>query len=135
MVRPLDPNNPNVRVLAPPDDGEDMEPAIPVIKTLTECTDPAYDPSKTKLPKFSPEELLGLTFLHDTADGQRVRAEVIKRINDIDSENHQRLKFLIEYGEPKYEEIISYNELSDIIEKQHSEEPTPEEKLYIFKKF
>ena len=31
MVRPLDPNNPNVRVLAPPDDGEDMELAIPVI--------------------------------------------------------------------------------------------------------
>ena len=40
---------------------------------------------------------------------------------------------MIEYGEPKYEEIISYNKLSDIIEKQHLEEPTPEERLYIFK--
>ena len=40
---------------------------------------------------------------------------------------------MIEYGEPQYEEIISYNELSDIIEQQHLEEPTPEEKLYIFK--
>ena len=40
---------------------------------------------------------------------------------------------MIEYGEPKYKEIISYNELSDIIEKQHLEEPTPKERLYIFK--
>ena len=34
------------------------------------------------LPRFSPEELIGLTFLHNVDDGQRVRATVIKKIMD-----------------------------------------------------
>ena len=38
----------------------------------------------SKLPKFSPEELLSLTFLHDTPDGQCVHAQVIRQINDFD---------------------------------------------------
>ena len=133
MVRGLDPQNPNIRIVQPPHEGED-ELAIPVVKSLVDTIDPAYDPQKTKLPHFSPEELLGLTFLHDLSDGQRVRAEVIKRINDMDGENHQNIKFIIAYGDPQYEEIISYAELSDIVEQQHIEEPSDEEKLHIYKK-
>ena len=138
-VRTLDPENPNVRVLHPEHEGEslsgdDEQAHRPVVRSLVEDYDPEYDPEKVKLPKFSPEELLGLTFLHDTADGQRVRAEVVKRIQDRDSENHQNIKFIIKYGDPEYEEIISYNELSDTIERQHGDELDAEEKLYVFKK-
>ena len=89
---------------------------------------------KTKLPKFSPEELLGLTFLHDTPDGQRVRAEIVRRFEDMESENHRNIRFVIKYGDPNYEELMSYAELSDIIEKQHAEEITDEERLWTFKK-
>ena len=101
---------------------------------MQESIDKYYDPKKTRLPKFAPDELLGLTFLHDTEDGQKVRAEVVKRINDIDSENHKNIKFMISFGSPSYEEIISYGELSSLIERQHAEEPAEEERLYIFKK-
>ena len=80
LVWALDPANPNIRVLHQVPDGEDEEPDNPVVKRLVEHIDPAYDPEKTKLPKFSPEELLGLTFLYDTPDGQKVRAEVIKEL-------------------------------------------------------
>ena len=60
LVRPLDIANPNIRVLHPLSDREELEePAVPIVKTLTETIDPEYDPKKTKLPKFSPEELLG----------------------------------------------------------------------------
>eukprot|EP00977_Amphora_coffeiformis_P026758 scaffold29883_cov112-Amphora_coffeaeformis.AAC.1 len=45
-----------------------------------------------KLPKFSPEELLGLTFLHDVDDGQQVRAKIVKKILDRDAENLERIK-------------------------------------------
>ena len=77
---------------------------------------------------------MGLTFLHDTVTGERVRAQVIKKIEDMDAKNHQNIKFIIEYGDPVYEEIISYGELSDIVEKQHMEELEEEDRLYIFKK-
>ena len=40
---------------------------------------------------------------------------------------------MISFGEPSYEEIISYQELSDIVEKQHADEPDPDECLYTFK--
>ena len=133
MVRALDPLNPNIRVLHPEHTGEDMEP-IPIVRSIVDTIDPAYDPTKVKLPKFSPQELLGITFLHDIPNGEKVRAQVMKRINDIESENHSNIKFVIEYGEPAYEEIMSYGELSDIIEQQNEAELELEDRLYIFKK-
>ena len=44
------------------------------------------------LPRFSPEEPLGLTFLYDTGDGERVRAKIVKKIQDKDAENHEQIK-------------------------------------------
>ena len=41
---------------------------------------------------------------------------------------------MISFGEPSYKEIISYQELSDIVEKQHADEPDPDERLYTFKR-
>ena len=35
---------------------------------------------------------------------------------DHDSENHQQIKFLLALGDGQLEEIISYNELSDLVE-------------------
>ena len=57
----------------------------------------------------------------------------MKRIRDKDGENHKNIKFVIEYGDPVYEEIISYSELSDIIEKQHLVELEAEEPVWTFK--
>jgi hypothetical protein len=51
-------------------------------------------PSKLKLPKCSPDELLGITFLRDTDNGQMFRAKVVSEIKDRDAENHENLKFL-----------------------------------------
>jgi len=133
MVRPLDPANPNIRVLHPQVEGEDSEPPIPVVHSLVDSIDPEYDPEKVKLPKFSPDELVGLTFLHDTQDGQRVRAEIVRRFETMESENHQNIKFVVKYGDPHYEELMSYAELSDIVEKQHEEEQN-EDKLWTFKR-
>eukprot|EP00977_Amphora_coffeiformis_P012602 scaffold3161_cov146-Amphora_coffeaeformis.AAC.2 len=65
-----------------------------------------------KLPKFSPEELLGLIFLHDVDDGQQVRAKIVKKILDRDAENHERIKMLITYDDDKVKEIVAYNEVS-----------------------
>jgi hypothetical protein len=68
-----------------------------------------------------PQELLGRTFLMDTQeDGQRFCTRIVECISDHESnvprsDNH--VKFRISVNEDKYEEIITYNELMDFIEK------------------
>ncbi|KAI2503064.1 hypothetical protein MHU86_11412 [Fragilaria crotonensis] len=79
------------------------------------------DPSELKLPYFTPDELLNRTFLHEV-DGQRMRARVIRKIMDNDAHNHQNIKFLLEIGAGEHDEIIAYNELSDLVERQVNEE-------------
>jgi len=107
------------------------EPSNPVgpIKNLQDH----YD-VPVRLPKFSPEELLGLTFLHELDDGQRVRATIVKKILDRDAENHERIKMLISYDDDKIEELILYNELSDIVAEQHEREENGEQEVFTFSK-
>mgnify|MGYP000184799517 CR=1 FL=1 len=54
-------------------------------------------------------------------DGSKHRASVARKIRDDDAANHQKIRFLIEIGtEGELDEIIAYNELSNIIEHQHN---------------
>ena len=48
-------------------------------------------------------------------DDELVRAKVVRKIMDRDAENHQQIKFLLALGDDKLEQIISYNELSDLV--------------------
>ena len=75
-----------------------------------------------KLPHFSPDELLGLTFIRNMDDGTSCRAKVARKIIDNDAANHQKIKFLLELSDGTLEELIAYNELSDLIEQQHETE-------------
>jgi hypothetical protein len=45
--------------------------------------------------KFAPDEMKGLTFLHETADGQKVRAEVVQKIDDLIAQNHKEIMMLL----------------------------------------
>ena len=74
----------------------------PVLHSLSDALD--VNPSNLELPKFSPDELLGLSFLRDTDNGQCIRAKVMRKILDRDAENHQNIKFLVQCGEDEYEE-------------------------------
>ena len=84
------------------------------------------DPSKLELPKFSPDELLGRTFVREMEDDKKFRAIVVQKILDSDAENHKDLKFLVEIGEGGYDEIISYGELSQLIEDMVERESDPD---------
>ena len=102
----------------------------PVLYSLADKL--GVDESLIEIPKFSPEDLLGLTFLKETPDGEKLRAKVTRKIMDRDAENHQNIKFLINCGDDAYEEIIAYNELSDIIDRQHQAEADGEQDVYTF---
>jgi hypothetical protein len=69
----------------------------------------------------NPQELLGRTFLMDTQeDGQRFHAHIVECISDHESivrRSDDHVKFRISVNEDEYEEIITYNELMDFIEK------------------
>ena len=73
-----------------------------------------------------------MTFLHNTEDGQRVRAEIVKKILDRDAENHERIKMLLSYDDGRVEEVISYNELCDIVAEQHDKEASGQEEMFTF---
>jgi hypothetical protein len=89
----------------------------------TESTpDPSEHPSTgDNTVIVDPQELLGHTFLMDTQeDGQRFRACIVECISDHESNvrrSDDHVKFRISINDDTYEEIITYNELLDFIEK------------------
>ena len=78
--------------------------------------------------RFAPDELPGLTFLHETDDGQKVRAEVIRKINDLDAQNHKNITFLLKLGNGDADQLMSYVELCDKIEAMRQDDLEKEER-------
>ena len=79
-----------------------------------------YD-EPVRLPKFSPDELVGKSFIRELGEGEdvtRVRALVENKIFDRDKKAHQDIKFLIKVGDEETREIMDYNQLSDLIAEQ-----------------
>ena len=62
------------------------------MQSLADITVPQMDPTTIKMLHFSLGELIGLTFLKTLDDGQVIRAEVIKKINDFDAQNHKNIQ-------------------------------------------
>ena len=94
----------------PPSDGDTNTPVSKPIVTMIQ--DHYNEP--VQLPMFSPDELLRMTILRPV-DDELVRAKVVSKVMDRDAENHQQIKFLLALGDGKLEEIISYNELIDLV--------------------
>jgi hypothetical protein len=125
----LDPQNINYRAEFPSDTPQERNPFI---QSAADIAIPGLDPKELKLPKFSPDDLLGRTFLYDTTDDQRVRAEVIRKLATNDSLNHQNLQFLLKVGDD-VEEVIGYVELCDAIEEQIQEEQDHPDRFWTYK--
>jgi hypothetical protein len=115
-----DPANPNLRAPAVLS-GED-DTTKPTLFLASDLTGLDIDPPDLKLPHFSPDELLGLTFIRNMPDGRKFCASVAHKIKDDDAANHSKIKVLIEMSNGKLDELIAYNELSNIIEDQHNKE-------------
>ena len=110
--------------------GTPGEPKTPGTQPLKSIQD--YYDAPVRLPRFSPDELIGRTFLYEV-DDQRIRAKVIKKILDRDAENHQNIKMLISIGDDQLEELIAYNELSDLVSEQMDAEARGEDVEYPFR--
>ena len=134
-LRPLDNIAPNLRTGPAPDNPNFIGGEIPTTKTIMSTSDIAgldIEPTKLKLPRFSPDELMGQTFIRTDEEGNHYAAKIVRKITDKDAENYKKIQFLVEIGDGKYDEIISYNEISNIIEEQ--EDIETEEKRWTFTK-
>ena len=81
------------RMTAP--SGEPLTSGLPIYN-MQDCFDVPVN-----LPQFSPEELFGLTFLHDVRDGEHVHAKIVKKMLDRDAKNHEGFKMLISYDDDR----------------------------------
>ena len=111
------------------DHGELFDPAI---KCTADIAWPECNPLELKLPKFTIEELMGRTFLLPQEDGQRLRTEIVRKINDQDAENHKNIKLLCKVGDKDAEEILTYQEICDLVEEQDRQEESAD-KVWTFK--
>ena len=97
------------------------EEATPTIKSSCDEDDSQRKP----MPIFEPTDLVGRIFLMDPSDnGEQYRAKILEAIVEDKEQlakHPDRIKFLCSVNDEMYEEVLSYNEILDYINKQEEE--------------
>ena len=97
------------------------------------------NPSGSKpMPIFDPSDLIGRTFLLPPEEnGERHRAKVTRQVVEIiDQDNGQRIEninFILDIGNGKVEELISYNQLLEHLENTQDHDMGMDQELYRFR--
>jgi hypothetical protein len=97
------------------------------------------DPSvKRSMVTIDPKELIGRTFLKDSEeDGQRFRARVVRAVVDNEDnlkQGSEYMKFICEVPNSTVDEILTYNEIIDRIERENNDIDNDTEQLYKFRR-
>ena len=90
------------------------------------------------MPTFDPSDLIGRTFLLPPEEnGERHRAKVTRQVVEIiDQDNDQRIEninFILDIGNGKVEELISYNQLLEHLENGQDHDMGMDQELYRFR--
>ena len=92
---------------------------------------------RRSLVTIDPADLIGRTFLKDSEeDGQRFRAQIVKAILEEDKEHRndpQYIKFICSTDGQTADEIFSYNEVLDHIERDNNDIDNDTEQYYKFR--
>jgi hypothetical protein len=96
------------------------------------------DPNvKQRMVTIDPKDLIGRTFLMDTEDdGQRFRARVVRAVIDKEEElkkGAEYMKFICEVPNSTVDEILTYNQILDHIERDNNDLENDTEQLYKFR--
>ena len=110
--------------------GEDLKPKPETIKTRKEKileSVPGSNSKQVNTPIFNPTELIGRTFLLDEEkDGTVQRARIIQVIEDHEAKVEKqgdRIQFKVSIGDDKFEDILSYQQVLDHIERDEDNGP------------
>ena len=90
------------------------------------------------MPTFDPTDLIGRTFLFPSEEnGERDRAKVTRKVVEIiDQENGHRVEnisFILDIGNGKVEELISYNQLCEHLENAQDNDMGMDQELFKFR--
>ena len=91
------------------------------------------------MPQFSPDDLIGRTFLlPPQGNGERCRAKVAnKTVKETEAEDSNRIaniNFILDIGEGRVEELITYNQLLDhFLEQAEEQDNSMDQELYRFR--
>ena len=90
------------------------------------------------MPTFDTSDLIGRTFLLPPEEnGERHRAKVTRQVVEIiDQHNGQRIEniiFILDMGNGRVEELISYNQLCEHLENAQDHDMGMDQELYRFK--
>ena len=97
------------------------------------------NPSGSKpMPTFDPSDLIGRTFvLPPEENGERHRGKVTRQVVEIiDQDNGQgveSINFILDIGNGKVEELISYNQLLEYLENAQDHDMGMDQELYRFR--
>ena len=147
-VRPITKSNPNHRLdIDGGESGASMgssegskptkTPKVPTVFIRSRQDDAG--PSIIKpMPEFDPDSLIGRTFLLPPQEnGERLRAKVTKKVvEEIEAADGNRLpniNFILDIGEGKVEELITYNQLLDHLEQADGQDNSMDQELYRFR--
>ena len=147
-VRPITKPNPNHRLDI--DGGESdasmgaskgskptKTPKVPTVFIRSRQDDAG--PSIIKpMPEFDPDNLIGRTFLLPPQEnGERLRAKVTKKVVEekeaADGNRIPNINFILDIGEGKVEELITYNQLLDHLEQADEQDNSMDQELYRFR--
>ena len=147
-VRPITKSNPNHRLDI--DGGESgasigcsegskptKTPKVPTVFIRSRQDDAG--PSIIKpMPEFVPDTLIGRTcLLPPQENGERLRAKVTRKVvEEIEAADGNRIphiNFILDIGEGKVEELITYNQLLDHLEQADEQGNSMDQELYRFR--
>ena len=105
------------------------------VKLWTNTTIDDFDkPAKLDSKSFDPDQIIGLSFLKNKAeDGTRSRCTILRKIEEHEEETgRRRTKYLVSVKDADQDEIMTYNDVVDLLERQFQEDSDPD-KLWTFK--
>ena len=136
-VRTMTKSNPNHRLTE--DGGEastSKQPSSKVPTVFIRSRQDDADPSHIKpMAEFDPDDLIGRTFLLPPQEnGERLRAKVTKKVvEEIEAADGNRIpniNFILDIGEGKVEELITYNQLLDHLEQAEEQDNSMDQELF-----
>ena len=140
-VRPITKSNPNHRLTE--DGGEastSKQPSSKVPTVFIRSRQDDADQSYIKpVPEFDPDDLIGRTFLLPPQEnGERLRAEVTKKVVEeieaaADGNRIPYINFILDIGEGKVEELLTYNQLLDHLEQADEQDNSMDQELCRFR--
>ena len=139
-VRPLTKSNPNHRLTEHGGEAStSKQPSSKIPTVFIRSRQDDADPSHIKpMPEFDPDDLIGRTFLLPPQEnGERLRAKVTKKVVEereaADGNRIPNINCILDIGEGKVEELITYNQLLDYLEKADEQDNFMEQELYRFR--